>query len=183
MEQESTNRRLFLQLIAGFAVVIGVVLFLPIFGSVSVKGQQTKSLSNVKQVATACRLYALDHGGNFPAHLGELEPDYLPNLNELRAAVFVNPNKDSGLRIDWLYFGAGFTEENPPTLLLTSPQAFDRKDRKNRIRIFAFSDTSCRIGPESEYQSTLAKTMQETQTLLERIEEIAVPSATPAHNR
>ncbi|HWB61496.1 MAG TPA: hypothetical protein VG733_18585, partial [Chthoniobacteraceae bacterium] len=41
---------------------------LPVFTSVKVKGNQTKALSNAKQIALALRLYASDNSGNFPAY-------------------------------------------------------------------------------------------------------------------
>jgi hypothetical protein len=70
---------------------------LPVFGQVQVKGAQTKALSNAKQIATACKLYAVDNGGLFPSYtltngkptttpvqdsntaFAQLIPDYIPS--------------------------------------------------------------------------------------------------------
>jgi type II secretory pathway pseudopilin PulG len=48
------------------AILAGIAL--PVFGSVQVKGAQTKALSNAKQIGTALRLYAVDNNGVFPSN-------------------------------------------------------------------------------------------------------------------
>lgn len=47
------------------AILAGIAL--PVFTSVQVKGNQTKALSNAKQIGLALRLYSSDHDGLFPA--------------------------------------------------------------------------------------------------------------------
>jgi prepilin-type N-terminal cleavage/methylation domain-containing protein len=47
------------------AILAGIAL--PVFSSVQVKGQQTKALSNAKQIALALRLYASDNNGIYPS--------------------------------------------------------------------------------------------------------------------
>jgi prepilin-type N-terminal cleavage/methylation domain-containing protein len=52
-------------------VVISIIavlasIALPVFTSVQERGFQTKDLSNAKQIALACKLYAGDHDGLFP---------------------------------------------------------------------------------------------------------------------
>ena len=48
------------------AILAGIAL--PVFSSVQIKGQQTKALSNAKQIALALRLYASDNNGIYPSY-------------------------------------------------------------------------------------------------------------------
>ncbi len=84
-----------LVVISIIAILAGIAL--PVFGSVQVKGAQTKALSNAKQIGTALRLYAVDNNGVYPSYtltsgkptatqvsdsntaFAQLVPDYLPN--------------------------------------------------------------------------------------------------------
>ena len=97
-----------LVVISIIAILAGIAL--PVFGEVKIRGDQTKALSNAKQIGTACKIYATDNNGLYP-HLskypttsnpatvnveasaqdkandvlGILIPDYLPDRN-----IFVN---------------------------------------------------------------------------------------------
>jgi prepilin-type N-terminal cleavage/methylation domain-containing protein len=84
-----------LVVISIIAILAGIAL--PVFGSVQVKGAQTKALSNAKQIGTALRLYAVDNSGVYPSYVlkdgkpttgqvsdsntafAQLIPDYIPN--------------------------------------------------------------------------------------------------------
>jgi prepilin-type N-terminal cleavage/methylation domain-containing protein len=60
-------------------VVIAIIAILasaalPVFTTVQERGQQTKDLSNAKQIALACKIYAGDHDGKFPYQDGRQEP-------------------------------------------------------------------------------------------------------------
>jgi prepilin-type N-terminal cleavage/methylation domain-containing protein len=85
-----------LVVISIIAILAGIAL--PVFSQVQVKGAQTKALSNAKQIATACKLYAIDNGGLFPSYqlnmgvpdstkpvadsntaFAQLIPDYVPS--------------------------------------------------------------------------------------------------------
>src|SRR3989442_13840494 len=60
-------------------VVISIIavlasIALPVFTSVQERGFQTKDLSNAKQIALACKLYAGDHDGLFPDKEGNVDP-------------------------------------------------------------------------------------------------------------
>lgn len=46
------------------AILAGIAL--PVYNNVTEKGQQTKALSNAKQIGLACKLFAGDNDGNFP---------------------------------------------------------------------------------------------------------------------
>ena len=95
-----------LVVISIIAILAGIAL--PVFGEVKIRGDQTKALSNAKQIGTACKIYATDNNGLYP-HLSNyvgdgtstpqeavasdssnkvlqnLIPDYLPDRN-----IFVN---------------------------------------------------------------------------------------------
>lgn len=115
------NRRLALQLLGGVLIVcVAGVVLLPVFSRTAVRGAQTKSLSNAHQLASGCKLYALDHGGRFPVHLNELEPDYISDVKSLRGVIHGSDDKPAYV-YDWLYLGGGFTDANPPTIFIASP--------------------------------------------------------------
>ena len=54
------------------AVLAGIAL--PVFNSVTERANQTKDLSNGKQIGLACKLYAGDHDGKFPFQNGRVDP-------------------------------------------------------------------------------------------------------------
>ncbi len=82
-----------LVVISIIAILAGIAL--PVFGEVQVRGAQTKALSNAKQVALACKVFAQDFSGSYPmwtdldnktgeptdanSALQVLMPDYLPD--------------------------------------------------------------------------------------------------------
>jgi prepilin-type N-terminal cleavage/methylation domain-containing protein len=55
-----------LVVISIIAILAGIAL--PVFSSVKVKGQQTKALSNAKQIGLALRLYSGDNNGLYPSY-------------------------------------------------------------------------------------------------------------------
>jgi prepilin-type N-terminal cleavage/methylation domain-containing protein len=58
-----------LVVISIIAVLAGIAL--PVYSTVQERGSQTKDLSNAKQIALACKLYASDHDGIFPDKDGQ----------------------------------------------------------------------------------------------------------------
>jgi prepilin-type N-terminal cleavage/methylation domain-containing protein len=61
-----------LVVIAIIAVLASIAL--PVFSSVQERGAQTKDLSNAKQIALACKLYAADNDGKYPDKDGTVDP-------------------------------------------------------------------------------------------------------------
>lgn len=61
-----------LVVISIIAVLAGIAL--PVFSSVQERGAQTKDLSNAKQIALACKLYAADNDGKYPDKDGTVDP-------------------------------------------------------------------------------------------------------------
>jgi prepilin-type N-terminal cleavage/methylation domain-containing protein len=100
-----------LVVISIIAILAGIAL--PVFSQVQVKGAQTKALSNAKQIATACKLYAVDNGGLYPSYnlvggkpatppsdvqdsntaFAQLIPDYIPteDIFWLAKSAWCNP--------------------------------------------------------------------------------------------
>jgi hypothetical protein len=132
------------RVLAVIAVICGLVLatgiLLPFFGKTAARGPFTKNLSNAKQLGTGVYLFAMDHEGRFPMHLSEVFPDYIPAeaWRELlyRPARPSEEQPDSASRYDWLYFGAFFDEQHPPTILIAAPQAFTEKGKSRRILVY-----------------------------------------------
>jgi prepilin-type N-terminal cleavage/methylation domain-containing protein len=61
-----------LVVIAIIAILASIAL--PVFSSVQERGKQTKDMSNAKQIATACKVFAGDHDGKFPYQDGRVDP-------------------------------------------------------------------------------------------------------------
>ena len=79
-----------LVVISIIAILAGIAL--PVFGQVQVKGAQTKVLSNIKQIGTACRLFADDYNGIYPTYKldenNKLGNDKVGDANEAFAQLF-----------------------------------------------------------------------------------------------
>jgi len=151
-----------LQVVAVLLVVIVIAgVALPVFTGPG-PGTATRNLSNAKQLATACRLFAMDHRGRFPMHLSELEPDYIPQggFDALRCSV-MGRDKEPKLVMDWIYLGAGFDDTNPPPLLIASPQA--TTTLKEQKRVIVVRDFSGGVVKEAEYQQLLSETIRQMQ--------------------
>lgn len=61
-----------------FVVFILVMFLSPPDNRWRIRVVEIKALSNGKQIGTACRIYASEHQGAYPATLEELVPDYYP---------------------------------------------------------------------------------------------------------
>jgi prepilin-type N-terminal cleavage/methylation domain-containing protein len=61
-----------LVVISIIAVLAGIAL--PVYTTVQERGAQTKDLSNAKQIALACKLYAADNDGKYPDKDGTVDP-------------------------------------------------------------------------------------------------------------
>ena len=61
-----------LVVISIIAVLAGIAL--PVYTTVQERGAQTKDLSNAKQLALACKLYATDNDGKYPDKDGTVDP-------------------------------------------------------------------------------------------------------------
>ena len=151
-----------LGVVASALCVVAAVCLFPLQGGSPNYGMRTKNLSHAKQLATACKIYASDHEGRFPVHLSELEPDYIPKgeLDKLRCSS-VGREGDPTFLMDWLYFGAGFTDENPPHILIVSPQVTTSLPKPKRVIVKG--DGSGRVIDEADYPPLLAETVRQMQ--------------------
>ena len=120
-----------LMVLLGIPMLAGIAL--PVFGEVRERGMQTKALSQLKQVGTACQIYALDNNGKFPAKLDELVPKYLPD-----ASLLGCPYPDPKNPVPYDYFG-GSTADAPKTILAASPAV------EGKGRIFLYVDGSAEV--------------------------------------
>ena len=121
-------------LIVPAAVAAGVAL--PVFGKVQERGTATKSLSNAKQIGTACRLYAVDNSGKFPPTLEDLVPDYLPDA-KIFASPFA-PDVPMGFS-----YTAGLSDTSPAGTVLLE----DKFSLQKKMRIVVRVDTSGEVIP------------------------------------
>ncbi len=106
-------------LIFVLAVLAGIAL--PVFTSVSVKGTQTKALSNAKQIALALRLYASDNEGVYPTYTlkgGQPTKTVVTDSNTAFAQLF--PTYIQEERIFWMPKSA-FCSPKPPDEVTDNP--------------------------------------------------------------
>jgi hypothetical protein len=108
------------------AIAAGVAL--PVFSEVGNRSKATKSLSQAKQIGTACKIYAVDYSGKYPKKLADLVPDYLPDVS-----IFVSPFAPSE-PMGYTYH-PGLTDESPGTEVLLEDKFADRE--KQRVVIYA----------------------------------------------
>jgi hypothetical protein len=81
---------------------------------IKIKQLETICLSNEKQIALACKLYASDHGGSYPVKLEELIPTYLQD-----ASIFISPLSAKKEAIGYDYY-SGLDSDPPDKILLRS---------------------------------------------------------------
>jgi prepilin-type N-terminal cleavage/methylation domain-containing protein len=93
------NKKLSAFTLIELLVVITIIailasIALPVFSSVTERANQTKDLSNAKQIGLACKLFAGDHDGKFPFQNGQVDPpaDIAPpgggsNSNQIFASL------------------------------------------------------------------------------------------------
>jgi hypothetical protein len=116
------------------AIAAGIAL--PAFQAGREKATETKSLSNEKQLVTACRLYAMDHQGQFPPNLAALVPKYLEDK-----AVLISPFQ-AGIP-DGYDYKAGHTDTDPAGTVLIE----DRFSSAKNVRVVAHIDGSAVVIP------------------------------------
>jgi prepilin-type N-terminal cleavage/methylation domain-containing protein len=164
-----------LVVISIIAILAGIAL--PVFSQVQVKGAQTKALSNAKQIATACKLYAIDNGGLFPSFTlvggkPASPPSNVPDSNTAFAQLIPDyvPSED----IFWLAkskwcnaTGADNQIDNPP---LDTPNKTLAQGENEWSYVLQLNDTSNAAfpmiadgfagttGPDTKHQYTTDQT-------------------------
>jgi prepilin-type N-terminal cleavage/methylation domain-containing protein len=118
-----------LVVISIIAVLAGIAL--PVYSTVQERGAQTKDLSNAKQIALACKLYAADNDGKFPDKDGQAAD---PPVTALTSASTSNqafaslvPNYLPSEKL--FYLGKSAWSPNTPDERTTTPS--DRCEAKS----------------------------------------------------
>lgn len=115
-------------LILGYVGMLpGIFFFMIIldlvFGEIRDSAQETKSLANARQIATACIHYAQDHNDRFPEYVDELIPKYLPDRK-----LFSSP-LSPGRWLAYEYYGGSRKDPADRVLLMS----LFRDDRGRRV--------------------------------------------------
>ncbi|EDY17177.1 hypothetical protein CfE428DRAFT_5359 [Chthoniobacter flavus Ellin428] len=113
---------------------LAAAIAVPAFMSARERSQETKSLSNEKQIVTACLLYAADHHGQFPPDLMALVPKYLQDK-----AVFISPFNTFGPA--GYDYQAGHADTDPANTILLE----DRFSATKHLRVVAHVDGSAEV--------------------------------------
>lgn len=109
-------------------VVISIIavlasIALPVFTSVQERGSQTKDLSNAKQIALACKLYATDNDGKYPDRDGQAaDPPVTPltaSSQSNQAFACLVPNYLPGEKL--FYLGKSVWSPKLPDEKMTNP--------------------------------------------------------------
>ena len=137
---------MFRYILIGLLLLVGVTVFIPVYGRPCPKAQRTKFLSQMKGVFPALKMYAGDHEGKFPTQLSELEPDYI--LPPFFSRLYYIEEK-SGNRNEPIYF-PGYTDEVPPTTILIGSTLAGGK-----YRITVSADGRAQVLLEAKYQELL----------------------------
>ncbi|HWB60415.1 MAG TPA: hypothetical protein VG733_13045 [Chthoniobacteraceae bacterium] len=96
----------------------------------------TECLSQAKQIALGCRLYAADNHGKFPDKIEQLIPDYITD-----ATLFVSPLSPKKEAMGFEYFGKGGTDSDAPDKILVRSKDLTADGR----RIVVYYDCSGKI--------------------------------------
>ncbi len=121
-------------LLLPFIIALLAAIAFPVLASVQEKGKQVKSMANGKQIATACRLYALDHKGAFPSRLEELLPEYLQD-----PAVLTCPLSGPSIAVGFEYYGGKDTDPGENILLVSKGAS------RGKQRVVVHVDSSAQV--------------------------------------
>lgn len=109
----------------------------------------TINVSNARQLITALRIYASDHGGEYPAKLEDLVTEKIldrKGLNELSHALM-----QKRMQIPWLVLG-GLNDSAPGDL----PLVVSSIPLHGRRYVMGTNDSSVRIVQPGEYHAAMA---------------------------
>jgi hypothetical protein len=94
-----------------------------------------RAVSDAKQIGLACKMYATDHGHNFPQTLDDLVPDYLPERKYFHESY--GGDDEHGVGFD--YFGGKDTD--PPDKVLLRSKITIKYGR----RVYVYVDGSAEL--------------------------------------
>jgi prepilin-type N-terminal cleavage/methylation domain-containing protein len=156
MKTSKTNAFTLIELlvvISIIAILAGIAL--PAFTQVQIRGRQTQALSNVKQIALACKLFAMDNSGNYPSNQLDtttLQPSTTagPVTSSNQAFQQLFPDY---LQTEMIFFepGSNFTP-SPPDNLIDVPQVANptntlKKGENTFAYVLGLTDTSNSLFP------------------------------------
>jgi prepilin-type N-terminal cleavage/methylation domain-containing protein len=107
-------------------IAIVVVIGIPAFTAKAVRGRGTQALSNVKQIVLVCKLFAMDHNGDFPTN--QLDPTSLEPSKTLGPITDYSNTAFAQLFPDYLTNETVFAEQGsaftptPPDNVIDVPQ-------------------------------------------------------------
>ncbi|HSJ02816.1 MAG: DUF4190 domain-containing protein [Verrucomicrobium sp.] len=117
-----------------FAVAMLAALAVPTFSRIQERGNATKSISNVRQLITACRIYAADHEGKYPDNLEVLVKEEILEQQSLDSLLRCPLSKEYP---GYDYYGAGKKEDEDPNTVIFLSKA----DLRGK-RIVGLNDSS-----------------------------------------
>ena len=92
---------------------------LPAFTGVKERGDQTKDLSNAKQIALALRQFAIDNNGSYPAKAPAADYSQAPERCLLRRTMLFGGSFPNYLQSEQIFAvsGSAYTPSNPDNSL------------------------------------------------------------------
>jgi hypothetical protein len=158
--------------VLAFLLLVGGILYLLFRPPVVIEQSlSSRNMWHAKALATACTLYASENKDRFPESLSVLSPDYIPSAGANSLQYIVEETKRPPITADWLYFGAGFTDKNPPSILLAAPAPYVETHSKLRFgrefRVYVEGNGTGHVAKEADYQRLLSETLKQTKALPE----------------
>lgn len=122
-------------------IAIPASLAVPTFARIQERAEITKVLSNARQLATHCRVYAADNDGNYPDNLDALVTEGVLTREELDELNSLKPSMWKG-EVGFEYLGKGKSDSEAVQAPLFASKAGDSRKR----RIIAWTDGSAALG-------------------------------------
>lgn len=123
-------------------------LAVPTFNSIQHKANQTKSISQARQIGLALKTYAADHAGRYPADLNMLVDEGI--IEDV--GILLYQDSASGESQPWLYNGA-LTDTSPQDAILLAAPAPDKQPSGRQTRVVVFNDLTTQALPEDDFQA------------------------------
>lgn len=114
------------------------------------RGRQTLELSNIKQLATAAKIYSVYNEDRFPPQLDVLVPEYGPS-----PSMLYTRGVGGDAPQPFLYFPGYGTNDDPEAIIIASPRPMGATEGGRRA--VAHVDTSASIIPEAKFQELIRK--------------------------
>jgi hypothetical protein len=101
-------------------LLVGIGISIPFFNeAIKQAPQQNECMAHEREIAAACKSYARDHDGRYPASLTDLIPKYIPSRVTLACPLLHNDSS-----IGYEYFGGSSTDPGTKVLLISKGETF-----------------------------------------------------------